>query len=121
MSKNWNDEVSRSVVELEFLKKSIIKSQSQEEFEKHMDIAISNSYKVLLKLVSRRNELFSVVQRNIEHLKELRNNNFMPQANGQFDALKHQAGMALGVLQFSFWEKSNQELFQLLEKVEHTH
>lgn len=119
MIKNWNEEVSRSIVELELLKKGILKSKSQVEFENQLEVAISNSYKILLKLVSRRNELFSIVQRNIEHLKELKSNSFLPEVSGQFDVLKYQAGMALGVLQFSFWEKSNQELYQLLDSVEY--
>ncbi len=119
MIKNWNEEVSRSIVQLELLKKAILKSNSQVEFETQLETAIANSYKILLKLVSRRNELFSVVQRNIEHLRELKSNPFLPEAKGQFDELKYQAGMALGVLQFSFWEKSNQELYQLLDSVEY--
>ena len=119
MTKNWNEEVSRSIIRLEHLKRGILKSKSQAEFENRLESAISNCYKILIKLVSRRNELFSVVQRNIEHLKELKSNPFLPEANGQFDELKYQAGMALGVLQFSFWEKTNQELYQLLDSVEY--
>ncbi len=119
MTKNWNEDVSRTIVELEHLKRGILKSKSQLEFENQLEVAISNSYKILLKLVSRRNELFSIVQRNIEHLKELRTNAFLPEVNAQFDALKYQAGMALGVLQFTVWEKSNQELYQLLDSVDH--
>ncbi len=119
MTRNWNEEVSHSIVELELLKKGILKSKSQLEFENQMERAIASSYKILLKIVSRRNELFAVVQRNIKHLMELKTNTFLPEVSGQFDALKYQAGMALGVLQFSFWEKSNQELYQLLDSVEY--
>lgn len=116
---NWNDEVARSIVELERLKKGILKSDSQSEFDASIQHTIEAAYQAVNKLVTRRTDLFSIVQRNIQHLKELKENSFLPESSGQFDALRYQAGMALGVLQFSFWEKSNQELYELLDSIEH--
>lgn len=119
MIPNWNNEVSHSVVELEKFKKTILRSKTQSEFDLALENAISNVHKVLIKLVSRRKELFSVVQRNIEHMRELKSKPFLPNITGQFDSLKYEAGMSLGVLQFSFWEKSNDELYELLDSVKY--
>lgn len=115
MKSDWNSQITRSVLELERLKQGILRSRSQLEFEAQIQLTIDAAYRALHKLVSRRTELFAIVQRNIQHLKELKESYFLPQSSGQYDALRYQASMALGVLQFSFWEGSNQELYNLLD------
>ena len=119
MNSNKKNAASDAIVHLEILKKKILQSQDSKEFETQVTNCIKSIFKVVNKVVSRKTELFAIVKRNVQHLEEIREAAIQSVVKEQLDALRYEASMAISVLQFTFWEKTNQELYDLLDKVEY--
>ncbi len=107
--------ISDSIVQIEQLKQNVTGANQREQFVTFVDIALSY-------LKEKKNELY-VNQEAKEAAKnalgrlELLKFQFQENRLAQIEFYAKDVNMTLAVLQFCIWDKSNNELYDLLDNV----
>ena len=116
MVTSLRNETKQVIIQLEMIKKRVLKSASFDDLISEIDNSLTLTFETCEQSVGSQTELLAKFQYSVSHLKDIRAYLLELRPEHTLD-FGHEINLSIGMIQFELWNEGKQKLYDLLDSV----